>query len=242
MAELDPVIRGDFHLHTNTEAASQKDGGLSPEHIRGMLDSQWLHVIGITDHDTIAPETFQLAREYPGRIFVGEEITTLHQGNKVEIIGLDLKEEIPGGQSTLDAAQAIADQEGLLYIPHPFEPARKGVSLDLLNWIYALYEIAAIERHNSRSWSSKPGKLAVEWAAAHNVATAVGSDAHGPKGWGRAYTVLSEHPVKETFSAALTPHPIGENRAGALGRVQPKANVIGKKLGVERLQTANWKL
>jgi predicted metal-dependent phosphoesterase TrpH len=237
MTELVPAIRGDFHLHTDASG----DGGLSMDHIRAMLECRWLHVIGVTDHDVIAPQTFELAEEYPGQVFVGEEITTLHKGKKVEIIGLGLQETIKGYQSTLDAARQVAEQGAVLYIPHPFEPRRKGTSIELLDAVHAQVPVQAIERYNSRSWKAWPGQLAVQWALANGVATAVGSDAHGPKGWGRAYTLLKDYPVVETFADSLSTHPAGENRAGARGRLQPMSNVIGKKTGLQFLQTANWK-
>jgi predicted metal-dependent phosphoesterase TrpH len=70
--------RADFHTHT----LASDDGGLKTGHIEAMLGSGSLWVVGITDHDTIGPETRILAEHYPGHVIIGEEVTTLDHGKK----------------------------------------------------------------------------------------------------------------------------------------------------------------
>ena len=48
----------------------------------------------------------------------GEEVKTDDQG---EVIGLFLQREIPRGLSFADTVAAIREQDGLVYVPHPFD-------------------------------------------------------------------------------------------------------------------------
>lgn len=245
MSAYSPIngeIRGDFHTHTTY---GSDDGGLSAGHIRAELDSPGgLSFVAITDHNTIAPETFALAREYAGHIIVGEEIKT-KSGS--EVIGLYLKEVIQKGLPALETVKQIYEQDGIPYIPHPFLPNRHGMSWQELTELYeALREERGkvemvVERYNSRAWTLRSTREADLWASIFQVPTAVGSDAHGPKGWGKAYTVLDGYPDRATFTSLLNQHHNGgQRRAGVAGRIQPASNKVGKRLGWQRAQTANW--
>ena len=51
-------------------------------------------------------------------VIPGEEVKTDRDG---EVIGLFLREEIPRGLSFVDTLAAIREQEGVVYVPHPFD-------------------------------------------------------------------------------------------------------------------------
>lgn len=222
------------------------DGGLSVGHIRAELDSPGgLSFVAITDHNTIAPETFALAREYAGHVIVGEEVMT---ASGSEVIGLFLKEVIRKGLPVLETVRQIYDQDGIPYIPHPFQPSRHGMPWVELTDLYETLreergEVEMVlERFNRRAWTSRSTREAELWASLYKVPTAVGSDAHGPKGWGKAYTVLDGYPDRATFTSLLSSHRNGgrQHHAGIVERLQPASNKVGKRLGWQRAQTANW--
>ena len=76
----------------------------------------------ITDHNAIAGAV-ELADRLPCRVVVGEELRTAAG----EIIGLFLAERMPSGLGHVEAARAIREQGGLVYIPHPFDPMRRNL-------------------------------------------------------------------------------------------------------------------
>ena len=92
--------------------------------------------------------------------------------------------------------------------------------------------IDVIETYNGRSFRRKYGHAATQWAKANLVATASGSDAHGPWGWGRTYTILEDIPARETFIELLV-GASKDKRVGIGGRMHPKLNV-----GIKALQHA----
>lgn len=195
--------RGDFHTHT----IASDDGGLYPEHIAAVLEAGILDIVGVTDHDTIGPETFELAAQYPGQVIVGEEVTTLDyvdgKAEESEIIGLFLVKSIKKHMPTIDTAWAIREQGGLIYAPHPRDRRRKGMSIPMLDAVHRDAGIDVAERFNSRSFHQHHAHIAIAWALKNNVVMASGSDAHGPDGWGKTYNILEELPTRETFVRAL---------------------------------------
>ena len=60
----------------------------------------------------------RLARGRDLIVIPGEEVKTDRDG---EVIGLFLHEEIPRGMSFADTLAAIREQEGVVYVPHPFD-------------------------------------------------------------------------------------------------------------------------
>ncbi len=241
---IETMLRAD--LHTHSEASY--DGGIAFDDYRAIVEDGQLggrtigiDVIGITDHDVIADETRELAREYPGRIIVGEEVTTIYKEQKVEIIGHELSEEIVRDMPTFEAVESILAQGGIVYIPHPYDSARKGASDELIRELYRRYDIHAIEVKNGRERPSlrNYGAFALNWAFATNalnedkpVAMMAGSDAHGSAGIGYTYTTLKEYPQPDTDYPAHTDyHAIvdsadrsGHQRMVFAGYIEPFMN------------------
>ena len=76
--------------------------------------------IAVTDHNVFggALEAVGHARDRELIVIPGEEVKTDGQG---EVIGLFLQHEIPRGLSFADTIAAIREQDGIVYVPHPFD-------------------------------------------------------------------------------------------------------------------------
>lgn len=105
-----------YKIDLHTHSIISHDGGLTAQQYTKLIESKMLDYIAITDHN----ET-QFARimqqKLGSKIIIGEEIAT----TEGEIIGLHLKQTIPKGMTPEETVRAIKQQNGLVYIPHPFE-------------------------------------------------------------------------------------------------------------------------
>lgn len=204
----------DLHCHSY----GSHDGRLQASDVRYMLASGKLNTIAVTDHDNIQA-AMKLRAEFGEQIIVGEEITT-SQG---EIIGLYLNKLVKPGQTALETVRAIKSQGGLVYIPHPFDHTRRsGVSLEVLDEIRV--EVDIVETGNGRDYFTKHAKQALAWAEQNNVAMAHSSDAHGPIGWGKTYSVLSESPDRDSLVELLRQAKFSNGKVGLIGLLYPAIN------------------
>jgi predicted metal-dependent phosphoesterase TrpH len=210
--------RADFHTHS----VASPDGGLRLEHYRRMLQSGKLDFIAITDHNT-TDMARQIRAELGDCIIVGEEITT-QQG---EIIGLYLRETIPPLLTALETVEAIRKQGGLVYIPHPFETVRKGLSLETLQGIAK--QVNVIETYNGRAVFQNVTPKALAWAEEHGVPGAASSDAHGFSGWGKTYTILAQAPTRDNLPKLLGKAQFARAFPGLRGVLYPKINRLQKR-------------
>ncbi len=205
-------------LHTHSIASP--DGGLTLED----YEKSDLDVIAITDHDRV---DFALdAREKLGvKIIVGEEITT----SDGEIIGLFLREKIEPGLTARETCEKIMDQRGIVYIPHPFETFRSGISLEALDDIADCVDI--VETANGRAVFQDRGSQAQAWALANHKTIAASSDAHGRHGWNRTFSQISDEQtavVTNTNIVQLLRGATLHTRKVGLGIVYPKLNRLKK--------------
>jgi len=207
-------------LHTHSVASP--DGSLTEEDYRRMLDDGSLDYIAVTDHNTISFAQ-ELHEKIGHQIIVGEEITT----RDGEIIGLYLQSPIRPGMSAVETISAIKAQEGLVYIPHPFETVRKGIKQELLDEVSLGVDI--IEVHNGRAVFQNTSKQAEAWAAEHKRARAASSDSHGKYGWGRTYTELEAAPSRANIVELLTNATFKVGRPGLRGILYPKFNRIRRR-------------
>ncbi len=148
-------------LHTHSEAS--RDGGITAEQYAYILRNEILDVIAITDHDRI---DFALGMQKAlgaDKIIVGEEITT-SQG---EIIGLYLEEKVDPGMSAQETIDAIKLQDGIVYIPHPFEKVRKGLQEDILTAL--IDDIDIIEGYNGRAFAQNFSQKTLAIAKQHDI-------------------------------------------------------------------------
>jgi predicted metal-dependent phosphoesterase TrpH len=212
------VAKVDLHTHST----ASHDGSLTEADYRKMLDDGKLDCIAVTDHNTISFAK-ELNEKIGHQIIIGEEITTTDG----EIIGLYLQEPIRPGMNAAETIAAIKAQEGLVYIPHPFETLRKGLKKEVLDRISLGIDI--IEVHNGRAVFQNTSKLAEAWAAEHKRPRAASSDAHGWHGWGRTYTELETAPSRATIIDLLTRAALVVAAPGLRGILYPKFNRIRRR-------------
>ena len=111
-----PWIVADLHMHTSWSHDCAVDAGELVDH----AIAEGLGAIAVTDHNVFggALEAVDYAEGRDLIVIPGEEVKTDGQG---EVIGLFLQREIPRGMSFGDTVAAIREQDGLVYVPHPFD-------------------------------------------------------------------------------------------------------------------------
>lgn len=211
-----------FKIDLHTHSVASKDGGLTAEDYERKLASGELQYIAVTDHNTI-DFAQQLQRKLGDKIIVGEEIL-VQEG---EIIGLYLREPIEPGLKAAEAAEKIHTQGGIVYIPHPFETVRKGLPEATMDEITELIDI--VEVHNGRALFQNKMNKAMLWTARHQKAVASSSDAHGPKGWGKTFSVVDPAPARENLVKLLKHATHIQKKVGLRGILYPKLNRIRRK-------------
>ncbi len=174
------------------------DSTTTPDEFAAAVDACGLDVVCITDHNAIAGAV-ELRERLACRVIVGEELRTAAG----EIIGLFLDERVPMGISHLDAAKAIRDQGGVVYIPHPFDPMRRNLSEA------ALYELAeadlidAVEVLNAKTSLASLNRRAAQFADEFGIVGGAGSDGHVPDALGAAYVDMVDFETPMEFLASL---------------------------------------
>lgn len=213
------VLKIDLHTHST----ASPDGGVSATEYASLLKNRVLDFIAVTDHDRI-DMALELQKSLGDHIIVGQEITTT-QG---ELIGLFLNASVQPGLDALTTAKKIVAQGGLVYVPHPFETVRKGISKATLDTIANLVDI--VEVHNGRAFFQNKGPEATSWARLHNKASAASSDAHGKKGLGTCYNEVSQPPTAQNLVKLLATSHLSTSRPPIRSLLYPKLNRIRAKL------------
>lgn len=208
-------------LHTHSEASP--DGGISLSQYKKILNEGALDCIAITDHNRIAFAQ-EAQKELGEQIIVGEEIMT----SDGEIIGLFLNDLVEPGQSPASTVAAIKAQDGLVYIPHPFESVRKGLHPKILEELAD--EIDIIEVCNGRAFLQNRGKQALVWSRLNDIPGAASSDSHGIKGLGVTFSDLSEQPTRDSLPNLLKKAQLITDRPSMRSLLYPKYHRTRKKL------------
>ncbi len=211
-----------YKLDLHTHSIASPDGGITAKQYRQVLKTGLLDCVAVTDHNRI-DFAQALQAELGHAIIVGEEIMT-HEG---EIIGLFLHETVPPGLSAKETIALIKSQGGLVYIPHPFETVRKGLSRSTLDAIAE--DIDCIEVCNGRAFFQDRGKQAVSWSRMHNIPPVASSDAHGRAGIGKTYTMISELPSQTDFKTVLSTARLVTGRPRMQSLLYPKYHRLRKK-------------
>lgn len=208
-----------YKLDLHTHSIASEDGSLTLAQYRKMLDSGRLDYIAITDHDSVAMA--MKARKALGeRIIIGEEIGT----RDGEIVGLYLTSLVPGGLSLEKSVRLIRAQGGIVYVPHPFETVRRGLSHASLTAIAD--DVDIMEIYNARAFIQNRSMEAIEWAEARDTAIAASSDAHGWAGWGRTYSLVKARPTADNLVSLLKLPELSTRSVGFRGLLYPKLNRI----------------
>ena len=197
-------MKADMHVHT----CYSKDGSLSLETIMESCERRGLDGVAITDHNTIAG-ALALKEIAPFLVIVGEEIDT----TKGEILGLFLKEQIPGGLMPEETMARIREQGGLVGVPHPLDRLRRS-AMGRVALLDILDELDFLEGFNSRVTFPSDNRKAQALAQARGLPITAGSDAHTAYEISRAYVDMSNFKGREGFLEAL-------KEAQIFGRLSP---------------------
>ncbi len=187
------ILRLDLHLHTRASWDCLSD----PEAVLARARERGLARIAITDHDRL-DLALEMHRRHPGEIIPGEEVRT-REG--VDLIGLYLRREIPGGTPAREVCARIREDGGIVYLPHPFAPG-KGGSGRLAHELAPLVDI--VEVFNARLHPGRLNDPARALARTHGKLEGGGSDAHTVGEVGRAWVEVPHHENRpEGLLAAL---------------------------------------
>jgi predicted metal-dependent phosphoesterase TrpH len=213
------VYKIDLHTHST----ASHDGGISLTQYKKTLDSGLLDYIAITDHNNIS-NAQNIQQQLGDRIIIGEEIMT----TEGEIIGLFLKSLVEPGQTPQQTIQSIKNQDGIVYIPHPFETVRKGLHPEILDNIAS--EVDLVELYNGRVFLQNRSSQTVVWARMNHIPGAASSDAHGYHGLGNTHTIISERPTATNLIDLVAKGtPIAE-KSKLRSLLYPKYNKLRRKV------------
>lgn len=196
----------EFHVHTKYS----HDSLLGKRSLAFMCRVKKIECVAITDHNEISG-----ALEYRSwlarkgiQVIIGEEIFT----DKGEIIGLFLTERIEPGLSPEETILRIREQNGIVYIPHPYDEKRFRTVLEPDSLRQCRAAIDCIEIHNGRNACSEFSYRQKEIATQNNLLPIVGGDSHTFIELGRNVCVTNEPFNRENFL---------ENLASANFRTKP---------------------
>jgi predicted metal-dependent phosphoesterase TrpH len=189
-------ILADLHLHTS----SSHDCSIEVADLLDYAEAEGLGAIAVTDHNVFggALEAVERARGRKLVVIPGEEIKTDGQG---EVIGLFLRKEIPRGLSFAATVQAIREQGGLVYVPHPFD--RMHAIPDPATLHRHLAEIDVFEVYNARLLFEAYNDEALRFARKYNLTAGAGSDAHVLPGVGTGAVHMRRFSGPEEFLVSL---------------------------------------
>jgi predicted metal-dependent phosphoesterase TrpH/glycosyltransferase involved in cell wall biosynthesis len=172
-----PWIIADLHMHTTWS----HDCSIEVDELLDHAEAEGLGAIAITDHNVFggAQEAVARARGRDLIVIPGEEVKTDDQG---EVIGLFLREEIPRGMSFAETVGAIREQEGVVYLPHPFDRMH---AIPFPATVHRhLHEIDVLEVYNARLLFEGYNDEAARFARKYGLPAGAGSDAHVLQGVG----------------------------------------------------------
>ena len=189
-------IVADLHMHTN----HSHDCSIEPAALVAHAEEAGLGAIAVTDHNVFsgAAEAAALARGRGVIVIPGEEVKTESDG---EVIGLFLREQIPRGLSFADTLAAIREQDGIVYVPHPFDRMHSIPSPATLH--RHLNEIDVLEVYNARLLFETYNDEALRFARKYGLLQGAGSDAHVLQGVGTGALQMRRFHGPEEFLLSL---------------------------------------
>src|SRR6185312_12133279 len=189
-------IVADLHMHTSWS----HDCSTDPAELVDHAEAEGLGAIAVTDHNVFggALETIDCAEGRDLIVIPGEEVKTDGQG---EVIGLFLQQEIPRGMSFADTVAAIREQDGIVYIPHPFD--RLHAIPDPRTLHRHLTDIDVLEVYNARLLFEAYNDEALRFARKYDLTMGAGSDAHVLQGVGTGVMRMRAFDGPEEFLVSL---------------------------------------
>lgn len=185
-----------YKLDLHTHSIRSHDGSITFQDYSDLLDKKILDFVAITDHNTISYAQ-EVKKTLGDKIIVGEEIWTADG----EVIGLFLEEVIPKDLSLEKTIALIREQQGLIYIPHPFCRNRFGVSEEVLLPFLDMVDI--MEYFNPRNIFRGDNERARQFILQHRKVMAASSDSHCRKEVGLTYSHISAVPTKQHLVSLL---------------------------------------
>jgi len=190
-----PLVLCDLHMHTEWSY----DCSVPTLDLLDYAEAQGLGAIAITDHNVFegAREAVELARGRALTVIPAEEVKT----TSGEVIGLFLREEIPPGMSMGETIAAIREQDGLVYLPHPFDRLH---SIPAARTLHAhLADVDVFEVYNARLLLDGYNDEALRFARKYNLTMGAGSDAHVLQGVGTGLARMRAFENPEEFLISL---------------------------------------
>ena len=191
-----PWIIADLHMHTSWSHDCSIDASELVDH----AEAEGLGAIAVTDHNVFggALEAADYAQERELIVIPGEEVKTDEQG---EVIGLFLTREIPRGLTFAETIEAIREQDGIVYVPHPFD--RMHAIPDPRTLHRHLADIDVLEVYNARLLFEGYNDEALRFARKYNLTMGAGSDAHVLQGVGTGALRMRAFSDQEEFLLSL---------------------------------------
>ena len=195
LADRDWIVV-DLHMHTHRS----HDCSIEPLALIEHAEAEGLGAIAVTDHNVFAGalETVELARRRSLIVIPGEEVKTDNQG---EVIGLFLDQEIPRGMTFADTIAAIREQEGVVYIPHPFDRMHAIPAAATL--LRHVADIDVFEVYNARLLFDAYNDEALRFQRKYGLLAGAGSDAHVLQGVGTGALRMRRFDGPEEFLLSL---------------------------------------
>ncbi len=189
-------ITVDLHMHTNWS----HDCSIDPRALVDHAEAEGLGAIAVTDHNVFggAREVVEIARRRKLIVIPGEEVKTDNQG---EIIGLFLRDEIPRGMTFAETIAAIREQDGIVYVPHPFDRMHAIPSAATLQRHIA--DIDVLEVYNARLLFEAYNDEALRFQRKYGLLAGAGSDAHVLQGVGTGALRMRRFEGPEEFLLSL---------------------------------------
>lgn len=211
-----------YKIDLHTHSTLSKDGGISAEEYEKALKDKKLDYIAVTDHNEI-DFAISLNRKLGDKVIVGEEIKT----TKGEIVGLFLKKKIEPHQSFEATIEQIHKQNGLAYLPHPFDIRRSGADMGTVLKNYGQIDI--IEKFNARIITPGVHKKITKFIKAHPKSYAASSDSHSSWELGKTYTLVKERPARDNLAGLLKSPELAKKTMSLKGFLAPSWNKLSKK-------------
>ena len=184
-------MRIDCHCHTvySKHWFWGHDSINTPEEMIKAAVKKGLDGLAITDHNTVKGSLMgkKVARRFKNFIIItGSEIKT----KEGEIIGLDIKEDVPLNLSIEETVEKIHDLGGIAIAPHPFGSYifRRCAGRNAL-------KADAIEIYNS-TLTKKQNTKAFNLARNFKKSITAGSDAHSAREIGNAGIIFNGNPIE----------------------------------------------
>ena len=181
------VKKIECHIHTK----NSNDSILTNFLILLICKIKKIDCLVITNHNTMKgiDKTKKYFEKHNILVIPGEEIYTTGG----EIIGLFLKNEIKKGLSVKETIKEIKKQNGIVYVPHPYDEYRYKSVLKEHLIKENVKDIDLMEIHNGRNSKKEYSYKQKELAKKYNITPIIGSDAHSLFELGRNNILLKDY-------------------------------------------------